>query len=73
MSGLGYRQLHDYLEGGLTLAEAIERTKYETHRFVRQQYTWFRLDNVAINWFDITSGRWDETVEEEVTQWLEET
>jgi tRNA dimethylallyltransferase len=57
LSGLGYRQLFDYLAGESSLAEAVERIKFETHRFVRQQYTWFRRDDPAIHWFangDIT-------------------
>jgi tRNA dimethylallyltransferase len=52
LSGLGYRQLWAYLEGETTLPEAVDRIKFETHRFVRQQYTWFRLDDPAIHWFD---------------------
>jgi tRNA dimethylallyltransferase len=57
LSGLGYRQLLDYLAGESSLAEAVERIKFETHRFVRQQYTWFRRDDPALHWFangDIT-------------------
>jgi tRNA dimethylallyltransferase len=52
MSGLGYRQLLDYLAGELTLAEAVERIKFETHRLARQQDTWFRRDDERITWFD---------------------
>jgi tRNA dimethylallyltransferase len=52
MSGLGYRQLWAYLEGETDLPEAVERIKFETHRFVRRQYTWFRLDDPTIHWFD---------------------
>jgi tRNA dimethylallyltransferase len=57
LSGLGYRQLLDYLAGESSLTEAVERIKFETHRFVRQQYTWFRRDDPALHWFandDIT-------------------
>jgi tRNA dimethylallyltransferase len=53
MSGLGYRQVSMYLAGELELAEAIDRIKSETHRFVRQQYKWFRLDDDTIHWFDV--------------------
>ncbi len=52
MSGLGYRQLLAYLDGEMSLDEAVERIKFETHRFARQQATWFRLDDVLIQWFD---------------------
>jgi tRNA dimethylallyltransferase len=53
MSGLGYRQLLGYLAGAFTLAEAVERIKFETHRFARQQHTWFRRDDERITWFDM--------------------
>ncbi len=53
MSGLGYRQLMAHLDGELTLDDAIERIKFETHRFARQQNTWFRQDDLRIHWFDL--------------------
>jgi tRNA dimethylallyltransferase len=63
MSGLGYRQIMAYLEGEVSLDEAIERTKFETHRFARQQNTWFRQDDPRIHWFDLgISGSSDEAI-----------
>jgi tRNA dimethylallyltransferase len=53
LSGLGYRQLYSYLEGEMTLEEAVERIKFETHRFARQQGTWFGRDDPRITWFDL--------------------
>lgn len=53
MSGLGYRQLLAYLAGKSSLEEAVERIKFETHRFARQQATWFRRDDPRIMWFDL--------------------
>ncbi|MGQ9501633.1 MAG: tRNA (adenosine(37)-N6)-dimethylallyltransferase MiaA [Anaerolineae bacterium] len=56
MSGLGYRQIGEYLAGHVSLEEAVRRIKKETHRFVRQQYNWFRLDDPAIHWVDVNSA-----------------
>ncbi|MCB8919346.1 MAG: tRNA (adenosine(37)-N6)-dimethylallyltransferase MiaA [Ardenticatenaceae bacterium] len=70
MSSLGYQQLWAYLAGELTLAEAVERIKFETHRFARQQYTWFRLDDPTIHWFDITRPGYPSHIVELVTGWL---
>jgi len=56
MSGIGYKQIGMFLKGELNLAEAIQKTKYETHRFVRHQYNWFRLKDDRILWFDIQEG-----------------
>ena len=56
MSSIGYRQIGQFLKGELTLAHAIQQIKFETHRFVRHQYTWFRLKDDRIKWFDIQSS-----------------
>jgi len=55
MSGIGYRQIGMFLRGELTLAAATQQIKSETHRFVRHQYSWFRLKDDRIHWFDIQS------------------
>ena len=56
MSGIGYKQIGMFLKGGLTLAGAIQQIKFETHRFVRHQYNWFRLKDDRIKWFDIQAN-----------------
>ncbi|MFC1916357.1 tRNA (adenosine(37)-N6)-dimethylallyltransferase MiaA, partial [Chloroflexota bacterium] len=53
MSGIGYKQIGLFLKGELTLAAVIQQIKFETHRFVRHQYAWFRLKDSRIHWFDI--------------------
>ncbi len=53
MSGLGYRQIGQFLRGEVTLAEAVALIKKETRRFVRQQYNWFRLADPRISWFEL--------------------
>jgi tRNA dimethylallyltransferase len=52
MTGLGYRQIGQYLRGETALPEAIALIKKATRRFVQQQYNWFRLSDPAIRWFD---------------------
>jgi tRNA dimethylallyltransferase len=53
MSGIGYRQVGQYLRGELSLDDAKRKMKTETHRFIRHQYAWFRLNDEKIHWFDI--------------------
>lgn len=53
LSSIGYRQIGQFLRGELTLPGAIQQMKFETHRFARQQYTWFRLEDTRIHWFDV--------------------
>ncbi|MHB1004377.1 MAG: tRNA (adenosine(37)-N6)-dimethylallyltransferase MiaA [Chloroflexota bacterium] len=52
MSSLGYRQICMYLRGEISLSEAVPLIKTRTHRFARQQYTWFRLDDPGIHWLE---------------------
>ena len=54
MSGLGYRQIELYLRGGISLDEAARLLKRDTRRFVHHQYSWFRLDDARICWFDLS-------------------
>ena len=72
MSGLGYQQLWAYLEGEMTLAEAVERIKFETHRFARQQNTWFRQDDPGIVWFDWGEDGGETAVLSYIQAWLAE-
>ena len=53
MSGLGYKQIGLYLRGEIDLPQAVQQIKFETHRFARHQYAWFRPSDERINWFDV--------------------
>jgi tRNA dimethylallyltransferase len=55
MSSLGYREIGAFLRNETSLAYAVERMKLQTHRFIRQQYTWFRPDDTSMAWLDITT------------------
>ncbi len=69
MSGIGYRQIGRHLQGELGRAEAIQQIKYETHRFARHQYNWFRLNDKRIHWFDIQAGA-EPAISAEVAQFF---
>ncbi len=68
MSGIGYRQIGMFLRGELTLEAAVEKIKTETHRFVRQQYNWFRLEDERIHWFNVQDEP-EREIEELVASW----
>jgi tRNA dimethylallyltransferase len=57
MSGIGYKQIGQFLRGEMTLPEAIDKMKYETHRLARHQYAWFRLSDSRIRWFDVSETK----------------
>ena len=54
MSGIGYKQISEFLRGEMTSSEATDKIKYETHRLARHQYAWFRLSDSKIRWFDVS-------------------
>ena len=53
MSSIGYKHIALFLSGETSLKDAVQQIKYETHRFARHQYAWFRLNDARIHWFDI--------------------
>jgi tRNA dimethylallyltransferase len=71
MSGIGYRQIGQFLKNELTLEAAIQKIKTETHRFIRHQYAWFRLKDENIHWFDIENTR-ESVIENTVREFLAE-
>ncbi|MGE0229489.1 MAG: tRNA (adenosine(37)-N6)-dimethylallyltransferase MiaA [Dehalococcoidia bacterium] len=49
---IGYAEAARVLRGEWDLVTAIERTRIETHRLIRMQATWFRVDDPRIRWVD---------------------
>jgi len=47
---IGHKELMPYLEGKISLDEALETLKTETRRYAKRQLTWFRR-NPDMNWF----------------------
>ena len=50
-AAIGYKELKPYLDGKLTLDEAVENLKRETRRYAKRQLTWFRRDEY-IHWIE---------------------
>ncbi len=48
MQGLGYKEMADYLEGEISLEEAVYRIKRDTRHFAKRQLTWFRRERDVI-------------------------
>ncbi|MBU0625597.1 tRNA (adenosine(37)-N6)-dimethylallyltransferase MiaA [Patescibacteria group bacterium] len=51
MSSLGYKQLHDFFIGKISLADALNLIKRDTRHYARRQLTWLRRDN-RVKWVD---------------------
>ncbi len=59
MQGLGYKEILAYLEGELSLKEAIYRLKRDTRHFAKRQITWFKREREVI-WLNKDEYGYDE-------------
>ncbi|MCH5269840.1 MAG: tRNA (adenosine(37)-N6)-dimethylallyltransferase MiaA [Lachnospiraceae bacterium] len=59
MQGLGYKELFSYLEGEISLEEAIYRIKRDTRHFAKRQLTWFKREKDVI-WYHKGEFGYDE-------------
>ncbi|MCW3083034.1 MAG: miaA [Bacteroidetes bacterium] len=48
---VGYKELFDYLDGKISLQEAVALIKQNTRRFAKRQLTWFKRDP-EMKWFE---------------------
>ena len=51
MKGIGYKEVFQYLNGKISLEEAIEMIKKGSRNYAKRQLTWFRKDKRAV-WID---------------------
>ena len=51
MTGIGYRQVCEFLSGEEKLADAIEHIKRDTRHYAKRQMTWFKR-NERIQWIE---------------------
>ncbi|MGB2697220.1 MAG: tRNA (adenosine(37)-N6)-dimethylallyltransferase MiaA [Candidatus Zixiibacteriota bacterium] len=49
---LGYKELFSYLEGKMSLSEAVDLIKKNTRNYAKRQLTWFKKEE-DITWFDV--------------------
>ena len=69
MSGIGYKQVGDFLSGRVSLSEAVEKIKHETHRLARRQCAWFRLEDARIRWLDAALS-WSKVAKDLIASFL---
>lgn len=51
MQGLGYKEILSYLDGEMSLEEAVSIIKRDTRHFAKRQLTWFRREKEVL-WID---------------------
>lgn len=62
-TGIGYKELYEYLDGKCTKKEAIERIKQNSRHYAKRQYTFFK-HQFDIRWYEINHQNFEETIEE---------
>ena len=70
MSGLGYQELTAHLLDGLTLNEAVRKTKISTHDFIRRQEVWFRGHDHSTIWHNTLELERD-AIYQQINDWLQ--
>ena len=59
MQGLGYKEILSYLDGELSLSEAIYILKRDTRHFAKRQLTWFKREK-DVSWIDKEAANYDD-------------
>jgi tRNA dimethylallyltransferase len=70
LASLGYPEMGQYLAGDITLAEAVQRIKFQTHRLARRQYAWFKSDDPRIHWLDASDPHLEQQATDLVSDFL---
>ena len=65
MKGIGYKEILNYLNGNLTLDEAIYLVKKGSRNYAKRQLTWFRKDKRVI-WINKDNFSYDEDIVEHI-------
>ncbi len=61
MTGIGYKELYDYLDGKTSLEDAIELIKLRSRKYAKRQYTWFN-NQMDVKWFDVDFLDFNKTI-----------
>lgn len=67
MKGIGYKELLLYLDGKVTLEEAVNNIKTNTRHYAKRQLTWFKRYENA-HWIEIQKGQMVGNVVDEILE-----
>lgn len=68
-SGIGYKEIIEYLDGNINLDTAIELIKKRSRHYAKRQFTWFN-NQMNMKWFKTDYNNFDNTIKE-VIEYLE--
>ena len=69
-TGIGYKEIISFLDGDISLDEAIEKIKTNSRHYAKRQYTWFN-NQMDIKWFDVDYNDFNNTIKD-VEDYIEE-
>ncbi|SES35453.1 tRNA (adenosine(37)-N6)-dimethylallyltransferase MiaA [Psychrobacillus sp. OK032] len=69
IQAIGYKEIYAYLDGLLTLEEALDNLKQNSRRYAKRQLTYFR-NKMDIHWYDPFVD--SEKIKKEITEFLQE-
>ncbi|MBD5516119.1 MAG: tRNA (adenosine(37)-N6)-dimethylallyltransferase MiaA [Lachnospiraceae bacterium] len=70
MQGLGYKEILDYLDGHITLEEAVYLIKRDTRHFAKRQLTWFRRERDVL-WVEKPEVNYDnDLIQNLITEYI---
>lgn len=69
LTGIGYKEIYSYLDGKITLDEAIDLIKKNSRHYAKRQYTWFN-HQMNVKWFDTCYNDFNKTILE-VEEYIE--
>lgn len=62
MTGIGYKEIYDYLNGNISLKDAKDLIKQRSRKYAKRQYTWFN-NQMNIKWFKVDFDNFKNTIE----------
>ena len=69
LTGIGYKEIYSYLDGKITLDEAIDLIKKNSRHYAKRQYTWFN-HQMNVKWFNTCYNDFNKTILE-VEEYIE--
>ncbi|MBM6618358.1 tRNA (adenosine(37)-N6)-dimethylallyltransferase MiaA [Bacillus suaedaesalsae] len=63
IQAIGYKEIYNYLDGQVSLEDAIELLKRNSRRYAKRQLTWFR-NKMDVTWFDMTNLDYEKKLKE---------
>ncbi|WP_318504313.1 tRNA (adenosine(37)-N6)-dimethylallyltransferase MiaA [Bacillus sp. T3] len=64
IQAIGYKEIYQYLDGHISLLDAIDMLKQNSRRYAKRQLTWFR-NKMSVKWFDMGDSL---SVEKKITE-----